>query len=192
VRLWLKAYHLEELINLYVQYSQKSHEGQHFLQLAPVREIRNRLAHVLRDQRLVQFLHRCPHGAGRFSYLPRLLQPHQSLKWILHQYLDLGGGALLEAFSQYVLALNLEAGADLFGFRQEKVKPLAEGDVAVGQILSGRLLLLYGKLPLVLVVANQLHSPLDGDQLATFRVVFLLAFGQQLFAGGGVELGAVE
>jgi hypothetical protein len=83
--------------------------------------------------------------------------------------------------------------ADFFDFRWAELEPFAEGDITKWLVLGGgSVLLLEGEFPLVLVVADQFYSPLDGDELPAFRLILLLPFLKKLLAGSGLYLGAVE
>lgn len=83
--------------------------------------------------------------------------------------------------------------ADFFDFRWAKLESFTEGDIAKGWVLGGgSVLLLEGEFALVLVVADEFDSPLDGDKLAAFRLILFLSFQEKLLTGGRLDLGAVK
>lgn len=71
------------------------------------------------------------------------------------------------------------------------VEPLGKGDIAAGCV-AGRVLLLEGEFALVVVVADEFNPALDGDELATLRLIFLLALEEKLLTGCRFYFSAVE
>ena len=99
------------------------------------------------------------HRYGLLLYLLRLLQPHQPLKGILDEYLDLGRRALLQALTQQVLALDFIV-TDLLLLGQEEIQPFSQGDIASCLILGALALLVPIQFQLALVFLQELHAPL--------------------------------